>query len=488
MNVVEVVRDAAADLVDRAGHHVPEASLALGLFTLVLTQVQTFRFRRKAAIETRAKAVAEVKAQEIDRSAKLVAALRDIGEAKDSVVLGQAVAIGRTLANKPAPVDYQMSLFSLDRGSSKVPVIDKDEERFRVERKYYGNPCAEIPRAPRTFSQTDSFPRDIPKEWYPSLVDAIIETLPARFPSYYSIAEAESYGMRSPKAVIRRIARLSEAVEQQYLRVSQREITEFLVHIFADHWSKLADTIRSVLMDREQEFLDLGSDFLHFAAGRTIHAYRPQLVRLAIVQGVSEAVYYMRERISVEQKESLASAYTSLLQYNYLNSLGLHRFWHESAYCAATSWEVEECDDNVAEVGRFEVVEDHVKGYISIDRVLTSAVLAMGIVSPDSPPNPHGGPGHLTMRIVEHLPKVFESYREDPRMKRRLKDSGSEIPWESELDHTHVGDFVEGIYQLTQKRNYRPEVYRLIESASILVPDIPARIDKMNGEEATIDG
>ncbi len=47
MNIVEVVRDAAADLWSIAGHHVPEASLALGLFTLVLTQVQTFRFRRK---------------------------------------------------------------------------------------------------------------------------------------------------------------------------------------------------------------------------------------------------------------------------------------------------------------------------------------------------------------------------------------------------------------------------------------------------------
>lgn len=436
---------------------------------------------------TKTKEIAESKAQDIDRSTKLVASLRDIGEAKDSAVLAQAVAIGRALAKRPAPIDFRMN--TLDCRAPQVPIIDEDEERFRVERKFYGNPYAGIPRAPSPYSQCDSFPRDIPKEWYPRLVDAIIETLPKRFPTYYSIADEKRYGADSPTAVIRRISCLSEAVEQEYLWVSDRKMSEFLVNSFSDHWSKLAETIQSVLISRDHKFLDLGVDLLHLAANGRIHAYWPQLVRLAIVQGVSESVDRMRDHISTEQKDGLASAYASLLKNRSLDGLGRHRSWHDSAYCAATSWDFEELDDGVAQVGRFEIIEDHAKGYISVDRVLASAVLAMGIVSPNSPSNPHGGPGHYTMRIVEHLPAVCKSYREDdPGTKRRLKNSEMELPWRSELDYTCVGDFVEGIHRLSKKWYYRPHVDQLIESASILVPDIAARIDRMNTEEARVDG
>lgn len=493
MHLPEVAGEAGAQLWSLIGHHVPEASLTLTFFTLVLTQLQARRARRKAdteakraSAEAKAKAVSEMKAQELDRSNKLVAALREIGEAKDAIVLDQAVTLGRTLAQTPEPVDYRIRFHSpvgAEDMYSKAPIVDTNQERFRVERKYYGNPCATIPQPPSPFSSVNSFPRDIPKEWHPVLVDAIIQTLPERFPSYHSIATANPYGQRSPHDVIRRIARLSDAVAQPYMRASQRPITEFIAGTFADHWSQLPQTIRSLLIDQDGQFLNLGSDLLSFAATGTINAHRPHLVRLAIVQGVSESIRYMHEQISADQKERLTAAYASLLSYDKLNGLGPHRLWHDSTYGDTVSWGFEETDNNVMEVGRFEPAQDHARGHLSVDQVIGSAVLAMGIVSPDSPPDPHGGAGHYTMRIVQFLPRVFDSYREDPRMIRRLANSDTAISWDSGLDYTRIDDFVTGIHKLSQRRRCQEEIHALLESASILVPDIAARIDKMNTED-----
>lgn len=493
MNLPDVIGNAAVEVWSLVGQHVAAASFVLAFFALVLTQLQARQARRKAsaearqaAVEAKSKAVSELKAQELGRSNKLVAALREIGEAKDALVLDQAVELGRTLATAPEPVNYRIRFHApvdSDGVRSTVPIVDTNQERFRVERKYYGNPCARVPQPPSSFPGVNGFPRDIPAEWHPSLVDAIVETLPERFPSFYSVAASNRYGARSPQEVIRQIARLADAVEQPYLWVSQRPITEFIANTFADHWSQLPQMIRSLLIDREADFLDLGADLLSFAATGVITAHRPQLVRLAIVQGVSESVHYMCERISVDQKRQLASAYASLLSYGMLNDLGPHRLWHDSMYGDTVSWGFEETNGHPLEVARMEVAQDHAKGHLSVDQTIAAAVLAMGIVSPDSPPDPHGGAGHYTMRIVQYLPRVFESYREDPRVKRLLANSDMAISWDNTLDYHRVDDFVTGIHKLTQRRHYRPEVNALIESASIVVPDIAARLDKINASE-----
>ncbi|SIH60258.1 hypothetical protein [Mycobacteroides abscessus] len=487
---MEILGGVGHALTDLWSNHSTAVTFGFTVFTLLLTQYQAWSNRRKTAADAKAKAVADEKVQELDRSNKLVGALRDIAAAKDPILLNQAVILGRKLANKPAPVKYRPNMsgpFDLDNPQPDVPEIDEKEERFRVELAYYRNPHAEIPDSPRAGYYSTGFPNDIPKEWLPSLVKAILETLPARFPSYYDIANADRYGKDNPIEVIRQVARLADAVEQHYLRVSKRPISEFIVATYADHWSKLSDVIHSLLVERGGEFPNLGCDFLHFVASHNLKVYSPHLVRLAVVQGVSEAIYDMRNDISHDQKRSLASAYATLVRFGTLSGLGRHRLWHHSLYCNVKSWDFEDEDGEFSTVGKMELAEDHDKGNISIDRTLALAVLAMGIVSPDSPPNPRGGPGHYTMRIVEYLPKAFESYRPDPQTKRRMQGHQNFMPWESKLDYDCVNDFVEGVYRLSKKRHYKPDVEALISSAEILVPDIAARIEQISDDDLQVD-
>lgn len=487
---MEILGGFGQSLIDLWSNHSTVVTFGFTVFTLLLTQYQAYRARRKAATEAKNKALVDKTQHELDRSNKLVGALSDLAEARDPVVLNRVIALGRKLADKPAPVKYRPNMFApfdLENPQPDVPEIDKNEERFELEVAYYRNRYAVIPESPRTSYGSTGFPKDIPKEWLPSLVDSIIETLPARFPTYYDIANSDRYGKNNPIAIIRRVALLADGVDQPYLHASPRPISEFIVATYADHWSTLSALIRSLLSERGEEFPNLGCDLLHFVSSHSLKVYSPKLVRLAVVEGVSKSVYDMREKITAEQGRSLALAYATLVKGGALNELGLHRLWHRSLYCNVKSWEVEKEDGKYSNVGLMELAEDYDKEHLSIDQVLASAVLAMGIVSPESPPNPQGGPGHYTMRIVEYLPRVFASYRADRQEKRRMYGHDSLMEWESKLDYDCVNDFTEGIYRLSQKRHYKPDVEALISSAEILVPDIAARIMQINDDDLQVD-
>lgn len=478
-----------ADLWSLSTHHVPETSFGLALFTLILTQTQRRRDHRKAAIEAGLKAQTEAKVLESDRADKLAATLRNIEQVTDPLTLQQIVTFGRSLAKNPKPIKYESSFNApIEPGGEPniLPVIDETEERFLVEQKYYANRFATVPCLPTAVCGPDGFPDDIPEEWYPSLVNGIISTLPARYPAYHNLANADAYGPHDPRMVIQRLTCLADAVEHPYLHVSQHKIAEFIVTAHSDHWSNLPTMIQSLLTPDGERFPNLGAEFLHLAGrGHRLKAYWPNIVQLAVVLGVSESVYRMRHFITEDQKTSLAASYTSLLKYGALNGLGPHRLWHHSLYCTVDSWAFETHDGETVEVGRFEVARDHEKGTLSIDRVLAAAVLAMGVVAPSSPWNPEGGAGHYTMRIVQFLPKVFDSYRLDPRTKRLIKDSGTEMPYASRLDSDCADDFVEGINNLARQRQCGPEVQTLIESASILVPDIRERLRDLDDDTSS---
>ncbi|MDM2172937.1 hypothetical protein PP404_20600 [Mycobacteroides abscessus] len=475
-----------ADMLSFVGHHMTETGLVISGLSFMLaasSQIQSSRTRRKTDKEAKARAVDENRARELERSNSLIATLREIGDAKDAIVLEQAVTQGRRIAKEPAQVEYQISLDSIydpNEGFPRIPSVDKSDERYLVERKYYGNQYAKIPEEWNPLYPPNGFPRSIPKEWFPSLVNEIIGTLPARYPSYYSIAEGSFYGNDAPRSVIRRVACLADAVEQRYLHVSTGAICTFIVSTYRDHWSKLPQMIRSVLVEREGNCPNLAVDLLYLAASGEIKAYWPQLVRLAVIQGVSESICWMGDRIPEAQKAKLASAYISLLHQRQLDGLGPHRLFHDSEYCHLSySTEERDSESKYIRICRLELAEDHVKGHLSIDRTLAYAVLAMGFVCGDS----------LSDRasVMEYLPRAFESYRRTEDYEYRMINSEMDIR-DILLPTIHYDcarDFTEGVYKLARGKRTHPLVCSFLDSAKILVPDIIAKLDELEKHDDT---
>ena len=474
--LVVVGLEEIADLWLFVNHNMNVAWVGIALTVLsVAFAASAYLDRRKSAKKARIDALADAKAKEMDRSNKLVAMLREIGEAKDAVVLEQAVAQGRRLAKKPAPTEYRVStsgIYDRSRGWPCIPTLDKNDERYLVERQYYGNRNARVPYSWGPYSPPHGFPKEIPKEWLPTLVGELIKTLPARYPSYYSFTSVPVYSEDSAHAVIRRIAHLSDVVEQPYLSISGQNIPAFIAGSYGDHWSELADAVTSILCKQSEGFPSLGADLLHFACSGSIKAYSPKLVGLALIQGVSKSICYTGRRIIPKRRKmELASAYVALLEARYLDGIGQHRLFYDSAYCHL-SYSFEQMADEYASVCNIHMAEDHLKGYLSVDRTLSFAVSAMGIVSAESPSD--------RSSIIAYLPKVINSYISDKDSKRLLRGSKTETAYDVRLNMDCVDDFVDGIYKLTNGRREAPIARHLIGSSELLVPDIVEKLDEID--------
>ncbi|MGL6237056.1 MAG: hypothetical protein ACRC20_17155 [Segniliparus sp.] len=472
-------------------HEHGELGVAVGFAGFVLGRLDRRGDRQEKRKEAATREAADLKAAESDRVTRFIASLRAIEEARDPFVLNKAATHARSLARKPKPVAYRSDLtFGLrqDGKFPRYPDPDWSEERFVVELKHYSNPVAPIPHLAKPFpySKAESFPGDIPKEWLPKLVDAIISTLPARFPDYHGYTEASPYSDNSPRETIRRIASLAKEVEQSYLHTNLGAVAEFVANTYANHWSKLAEAIRSLLIDRGKEFPHLGVAFLQLAAsGEKIKAYWPNLVRLAIVLGVSDSVRWMEPCISEEQKDDLAPAYVSILHYGVFGSLWANRFWHHGTYCHRVDFDAEESDGRTLSVERFEIAKDYSNSCLSIDEVIVSSVCAMGIVAEEPPSGQEDDRRLDAMEIVRSLAGTFRRYAPNPHVKRTLKSTGvgMGLNGQAHLEHDRIDNFVEGIHALGRRWPNHPEFDGLVESASILLPDIRQRLQSLAEDE-----